>query len=292
MLRTLLSPRLAGLHVLAILATGAMVMLGLWQYDAWQARRDTAASDLASAPERRLQDVMSPDDPFPGDAVGQPVTFTGEWVPGSTVYVAYRDLGTRSGYWAVTPVAVCPGATDSDTSSSATSAEASTCAASATSPAMLVVRGWTASPRTAPQPPSGPVAVDGWLQPPEGSGQPDPDPSDNVLSALRTADAIQFIDQDLYGAYVISDAPASEGLTPVDPTALPEPGAFTALRNLLYALEWWVFAAFVVFVWWRWCADEARRRVVEAAHPSQEPVPRPDSDGGVAGQPAEVASRP
>ena len=33
-------------------------------------------------------------------------------------------------------------------------------------------------------------------------------------------------------------------------------GRFTALRNLLYAVEWWVFGAFAAFIWWRWVRDQ------------------------------------
>ena len=29
--------------------------------------------------------------------------------------------------------------------------------------------------------------------------------------------------------------------------------------NLLYALEWWVFGGFAVYVWSRWCRDELVR---------------------------------
>ena len=52
---------------------------------------------------------------------------------------------------------------------------------------------------------------------------------------------------------------ASTGLSAVTPASLPKPPSFTSLRNLLYALEWWVFAGFAVFVWWRWCRDEVSR---------------------------------
>jgi hypothetical protein len=102
----------------------------------------------------------------------------------------------------------------------------------------------------------------GWLQPPEGTGRQDPDPNDDVLQELRIADAIQQVDQDLYGAYVIADqaTPQLTGLQPVTPDSLPEPETFTALRNLLYALEWWVFGLFALFVWWRWCSDEVAHR--------------------------------
>ena len=47
-------------------------------------------------------------------------------------------------------------------------------------------------------------------------------------------------------------------------------------RNLLYALEWVVFAAFAAFVWWRYVRDVTRRRDEEDApeeEASQAPVP-------------------
>jgi len=34
---------------------------------------------------------------------------------------------------------------------------------------------------------------------------------------------------------------------------------FTSVRNFLYALEWWVFGGFAVYLWWRWCRDEVAR---------------------------------
>jgi hypothetical protein len=52
---------------------------------------------------------------------------------------------------------------------------------------------------------------------------------------------------------------AGQRLAPVTPAALPQPSAFTSVRNLLYALEWWFFGAFAVYVWWRWCRDEVNR---------------------------------
>jgi len=252
--RVLLSPRMVALHVLALVATTAAVWLGVWQYDAWQTRRDSQATDSANARSNALpeplDEVMSADDPFPGDAIGQPVAFGGEWVGEDTFFIAGRELDNRTGYWVVTPVAVCDGGD---------------CAGR---PAMLVVRGWTANTQDAPTAPTGPVEVTGWLQPPEGSGRQDPNPDDDVLAEVRIADAIQRVDQDLYGAYVISkdleESDVNAGTTvgadlePVTPASLPEPETFTALRNLLYALEWWVFAAFGLFVWWRWCSDEIK----------------------------------
>lgn len=242
--RTLLAPRMLGLHVLGLAAVTAAALLGLWQYDAWQTGRDLEARDLAGSAPLPLDDVMTSDATFPADQVGRPVTFSGRWLPDSTVVVTDRELDGRTGRWVVTPVAVC-------------GEDASSCA---DAPAMLVVRGWTGAPSEVPAPPRGRVHVTGWLQPGEGAGIPDPEPDDAVLPELRIASAIQHVDQDLYGGYVIArDGVPVDGLEPVTPDSLPDPGSTTALRNILYALEWWVFGGFALFLWWRWSRDELER---------------------------------
>ena len=43
-------------------------------------------------------------------------------------------------------------------------------------------------------------------------------------------------------------------------------GAFTGIRNLLYAIEWWFFGLFAAFIWWRWVTETtAEVPVVEEA---------------------------
>ena len=99
----------------------------------------------------------------------------------------------------------------------------------------------------------------------------DDDPDDDVLPQLRVADALQRVDRDLYGAYgVVADEVApgawpsgdralndgTAGLEPAGLDQLPAAGRFTAVRNLLYAIEWWVFGLFAGFIWWRWVRDE------------------------------------
>ncbi|HSE10009.1 MAG TPA: SURF1 family protein [Nocardioidaceae bacterium] len=255
----LISPRLLPLHLLGVAATVAAVLLGLWQLDAWQAQRESAARDLSTLAPVPLDDVLDPDQPFPSSAVGRPVKLTGTWVPASTFYVTDRELEGRNGSWAVTPVAVC------DAPSACPNA-----------PALLVARGWVADPDDAPAPPEGEVELTGWLQPPEGSGRPDPDPADDRLPDVRIADAIQRVDQDLYGAYLIAEtaepALATEGLEAVTPDSLPEPDTSTGLRNFLYGIQWFVFGAFAVFVWWRWARDELERlRASQQALATPEP---------------------
>ena len=118
------------LHALALVALVAAGALGWWQVGAWQEHRDDKADSLRNAAVVPLDEVLGPDDPFPGGDVGRPVEVTGEWMPGSTVYV--DD-------WVVTPVLTASGS------------------------AVLVVRGSTPT-ETAPVP-SGKVTLEGWLQP-------------------------------------------------------------------------------------------------------------------------------
>lgn len=263
----LLAPRLLPLHLLGAAATVVAVLLGLWQLDTWGAQRGQAARDLTSLPPVALGEVLDADDPFPSAGVGRPVELAGEWVPEATFYVADRELEGRDGTWAVTPVAVCEEGGPCDDS-----------------PALLVVLGWAPDPADAPAAPEGRVELTGWLQPPEGSGRPDLDPGDDVLPELRIADAIQRVDQDLYSAYLVADrarpSAATAGLEPVTPASLPEPSGDTGLRNFLYGLQWFVFAAFALFVWWRWVRDEvererhAKQAVTEADRPEEPAEPK------------------
>ncbi len=244
-----LAPRFWGAHLLALVCVGIAVGLGLWQYGAWQAHREAEAADLTDVAPVPMTDVLGPDDPFPAPYVGQPVTVSGTWVPAGTVYVSGREHDGREGYWAVTPVTVA----GSDA-------------------AVPVVRGWTATVEDAPTPPTGPAEVEGWLQPGEGTGQVDDDPTDDVLPQLRLADVIQHVDQDLYGAYVVSSAPGP-GLAAADLEQLPEVSATTGLKNFLYAVEWWIFGLFAAYIWWRWV-----REVTEPATPAEVAAGAPEDD--------------
>ncbi|WP_284532936.1 SURF1 family protein [Nocardioides sp. T2.26MG-1] len=230
-----LAPRYWGAHLLAVVLVAAAVGLGFWQLGAWQEHRRAQAADLTHAAPLPLADVMGPDDPFPGNRVGQPVAVTGTWVPDGTVYVSGREHEGHDGYWVVTPLAV-GSAGDSDAA------------------ALPVVRGWVADPADAPDPPTGTADLEAWLQPPQGTGQVDDDPGDDVLPQLRIADVIQHVDQDLYGAYGVAETPGA-GLEPATLDQLPPVAALTGLRNLLYAIEWWFFGGFAVFIWWRWVRD-------------------------------------
>lgn len=255
----LLAPRRLGGHVLALVLVLIALALGWWQLDQWREARAAEAQDLSQADPVPLDDALGPDEAFQQDAVGQPVTVGGTWLPESTVLVSDREVDGVAGWWVATPVAV--GASDGS--------------------ALYVVRGWTADRDDVPPPPRGETSLVATLQPPEGSGAVDPTPGDDELPQLRTADLVQQVDQDLYGGYaVVVDAAASPGgpaaaagLEPAALEQLPAAGASTALRNALYALEWVLFGLFAAFVWWRWTRD-----VVQADR-----GPTDDSGGGDGG---------
>lgn len=251
---SLLAPRYWGAHLLALVLVGIAVALGLWQYDAWQAHRTAASADLTEVEPVPLGDVMGPDDPFPGDRVGQPVTVSGTWLPDGTVYVSGRESDGVDGYWVVTPLEVD----------------------GAAGAALPIVRGWVEDPEQTPAAPTGTTLLQGHLQPSEGTGAVDDDPGDDVLPQLRIADVIQHVDQDLYGAYAVADS-AETGLAVASLEELPEVSATTGLKNLLYAIEWWVFGLFAAFIWWRWVRD-----VTSTAPVTEDAATPPAAPGSVA----------
>jgi cytochrome oxidase assembly protein ShyY1 len=235
----LLRPRVWPAHLLVVVAVVAAGWLGLWQYHGWQDRRADAARDLTHVDPIPLADAIGPDDPFPGRYVGQPVEVRGTWVPDGVVTVTGREQDGRRGIWVVDLL---------DVGGSL----------------LPIVRGWAEAPVSSVSiVPAAPAEVTGWLQPSESGGAADDDPTDATYPQLRIADLAQRFDQDLYGAYVVERDPPGP-LVQADLDALPDASRFTAIRNLLYAFEWWFFGGFAVFVWWRW----AQETVEAAADPT------------------------
>lgn len=219
--------RFWGGHVLLVVALVAAGLLGWWQYASWDAARAHAALDLSNAPAKPLDEVFGPDDTFPAGDLGRRVQFSGEWMPESTLYVSGRKSAGTTGYWVLTPVRVGDAA-------------------------MPVVRGWSPEPKAPAV--SGAARVEGWLHAGEGGKGIDEDPSDDVITAVRIASMTQHVDRDLYSGYVVSVTPTAE-LTAVASDAVPPVSTDTALRNLLYAVQWLMFGGFAAYIWWKWVTD-------------------------------------
>jgi cytochrome oxidase assembly protein ShyY1 len=81
-----------------------------------------------------------------------------------------------------------------------------------------------------------------------------------VVDAVRLPSLVNELPYRLYPAYGLrtDEQPApDDGLAPVSPPA-SETSWRTGARSLAYALQWWLFAAFAVFMWWRILSDRLR----------------------------------
>jgi cytochrome oxidase assembly protein ShyY1 len=219
-----------------------MVGLGLWQLDAYDERQ--SADALARQQERPtpLGRILGPDSAFPSDGVGRPVMVTGRYVADEQIYV--RGLPGSTGRYAATTPLLTP-----------------------TGSLILVVRGST--DELGGVPPGGVVTVSGLLEPSAGSGSPLS--SQRVTDGLRIAGMLDGFSRDLYAGYIVlTDSRPDDPLSPVEPP-LSEPSPWAGFRNLLYAVQWWVFAGFVVFMWWRIVRDG------DSPGPGDDPADRADA---------------
>lgn len=247
--------RMLLLHLGLVVGVVSTTLLGFWQLDAWQEHREDRVAELATADPVPLTSLLGPDDPFPAADSGRPVTLAGEWLAEDTVTVTDRIQHGETGRWLVTPFVVCA---------------APPCAAEDS--VVPVVLGWSdRAGDLAVPPPSGSAELTAWLQPAEQDAGTGAD--GDVLGSLRILDFVKRLDRDLYSGFVVLDEPGElrGDLEPVTPQALPRPPASEGLRNLLYAVQWWVFGVFTVVVWWRWTRDELTLARTEA----DEEVPLP-----------------
>jgi cytochrome oxidase assembly protein ShyY1 len=220
-----------GLGLIAAALIAAMVALGIWQLTIFDERQQAAGAERLEAAPIPLSDVFGPDDAFPADGQGQPVTVAGRYNVEDQVYVVGLP-GNDSTYAVVTPLVTDNGS------------------------AILVVRGGSETP-DAPTP-TGHVQVTGVLQPSASEGAALD--AERVTDGIRVARLVQHVSTDLYSGYVVlTSSQPPESLPPIDPAA-PDPSVWVGLRNLAYALQWWVFAGFVAFMWVKVVAASDDRR--------------------------------
>lgn len=231
-MRLWLRPGLVGLHVFAVAAIAFCIVMGLWQLGVYDTSQEHERADQRTVPRVDLVGLWGADEPFEGRLDRRPVRVEGRFAPtGDQVWVTGRELDGRRGAWLVAPVRV-------------TGKNAS----------LLVVRGWAPRSGGLPAVPAGDVAFDAVLQAGEGSGEPF-DSRDRTIGTLSVPAITNVVRGDLYSGFAIATSPSvTRGLTPVQP---PEPDVSwtTGLRNLAYALQWWVFAAFALFMWWRMASE-------------------------------------
>lgn len=260
MLRAAVRPRMLGVLVLLLLAAAVCGRLGAWQLDRAHVRGAAAeerrTEQLEGAAPRALSDVLRPQQPFTGATAGRKVAVTGTFDAAGQLLVTHRPLDGRAGYLVLTPLRTADGAV------------------------LPVVRGWVASPADASAPPTGQVAVVGYLQASESAGE---GTADGRTDAISSAELLNAWGGPIYTGYLLlaSSEPAQAGAL----TLLPppnRPGTGLNLQNLLYAGQWWVFGIFAVVLWLRVVRDEARGTrggavEVAAGSPADEPGAGPTS---------------
>jgi cytochrome oxidase assembly protein ShyY1 len=232
----LLSRQLLGVHAFAVLVFLACVLAGSWQLDAYRNERSAASADRSGTAPVPVDQLLDVDEGVRADVVGRRVLAQGTYAPAEEqLLVADRDHNGRTGWWVLSPLL-----TDDDT-------------------ALLVVRGWTDQP-VLPAVPSAPVRVTAALQPGEESTagtRPTPTTDIRDVDVIRLPSLVNVLPYRLFPAYGVrtDEQPApSDGLEQVSVPA-SQPSWRTGSRSLAYGLQWWAFAAFALFMWWRVVTD-------------------------------------
>jgi len=98
------------------------------------------------------------------------------------------------------------------------------------------------------------------------------------LSSLRIPTIVHLVDYRLYDAFVIQSSVESGVVPSPTPAVVPPPAPPTdhaGLRNIAYAFQWWVFAAFTLWMWAKIVLDAHRDPNPES---DQDTQPNPTSD--------------
>ncbi|MEV8095865.1 SURF1 family protein [Kitasatospora sp. NPDC085879] len=247
MYRFLLTPRWIAATAVGVAAIVVCLLLGTWQLGRFESRVDTHRNTGAAAAAQAsaavpLTEVLTTDRPQVGtDTVGRAVTVTGSYDTAHQLLVPGRTLDGRQGHYVLTPLRTADGR------------------------AAAVVRGWApGEPGTGaavPAAPSGEVTVEGRLQAPENSGSGGAVAGGlpaGQLGTISPATLINVLPYPVYDGWIAADRVPGP-LTAV-PTVEPQGGnglTLRAFQNLGYTLEWFVFAGFVVFMWFRLVRREA-----------------------------------
>ncbi|MFD0165105.1 SURF1 family cytochrome oxidase biogenesis protein [Streptomyces decoyicus] len=244
MYRFLLTPRWWGINVFAVLAIPLCLFMGSWQLSRFEDRVDThqqqedRSARAKTAAARPLADLL------PVDTItsGRQASARGHYDTAHQLLVPGRTLkdrqGGQQGFYVLNLLR-----TDSGK-------------------ALPVVRGWLpgdagakADTARVPAPPKGEVTVTGALQASENQGTDGVQAGGGLpqgqLGMISAASLVNIVPYEVYDAWItLTDAQAP--LHAVPPAAAEGSGLdLKAFQNLGYTGEWFVFAGFVVFMWFR-----------------------------------------
>lgn len=239
MIRTALKPAWLALLALLVVVLIAFYQLGMWQLgvSSNEASREQAQAQ-AARPTQPLAEVMAPQQSFPPDATGLSVRTEGAYAAELQFLVPQRVLEGRQGYWVVTPLRVQQGE----------------------GTALLpVVRGFVTEPGQADRPPASPVEVEGTVAP--GESPASGDLPQGQRGAIDTADLVNEWDDPVYNAFIflVEEDPAvtTAAVERVPPPVFGEAGI--VWRNFGYGIQWFVFGAFAIYMYYRFLQDATER---------------------------------
>ncbi len=241
MLRTATRPKWLALLVLALLLLGVGIQLGRWQLAVAHDRaREDVVREAQERPVEPIADVLAPHESFPDDGSGQRISTTGEYDPAQQMLVAGRLLGGREGLWVVDRFVVAE-----------------------TGANLAVVRGWVAPGEAPPAPPSGTVDLVGSLAPGEAPDVATGLPAGQVGS-IDLSKLVNRWPGELYNAFAFATEESVGGvpvtLAGIERVPPPLPDISLGWRNLMYAVQWWLFGLFALWMWMKMVRQAAAQK--------------------------------
>ncbi|MCK1795049.1 SURF1 family protein [Streptomyces sp. XM4193] len=273
MYRFLLTPRWWAINLFLVTAVPFCLFMGSWQLSRFEDRaaghreRETQTEQIAQQRAKPLAELMPVDKQTSGKVAEARGTYDTE----NQFLSPGRTLEGERGSYVVTLLRTDDGGpiegADEDSER-----------------VLPVVRGWLAgepAPEDVPAPPRGEVTVSGALQSSETTGGETGLPA-GQLDRISAASLVNLVSYDVYNAWitVVDPEQLPQPLKAVPPVAPKDTGLdLKAFQNLGYTAEWFVFAAFVAFMWFRFF-----RREVEVARDAAMGIVTPPP--GAAKQPA------
>lgn len=252
------TPRWWGLALLVLVLLVAFWRLGLWQFhNATADGREQALREAQDRPAVALEEVLPVGSSFPAPERGRTVTTSGRFT-GEQFLVPDRRLGGADGSWVVSRFETSAGAS------------------------LAVLRGFVPGepPAHAPALPQdlrGQVELTGALEAGEA-------PSDAVGGSQERHDSVDLAwlvntwPTPLHNGYLFGDHAGAGGrelpLTSPGMRAVPPPPPEVSgidWQNAGYAVQWWLFAVFGLWVAVRMLYDEARQAQVASSPETQDP---------------------
>ena len=254
--RILMTSRWVTLTALLILVVIGCVSMGAWQWS--RAHRAVQPVSQSDGGAQELGQIYQPGDALPQAAYGAPVEISGKYDEANQLLVPDRLQDGASGYWILTPLNVEGGGV------------------------VPIVRGWSADATASNiAPPSGQVKVLGQLEPSETddatSGALLPH---GQIDMVSSAQLVSLWPGELYLGFVILQQQDPSNALATIPIPPAQSATTISWQNFAYAIQWWLFALFACFFWWRVLqADLADERARGEGHDVlSQSSPRPPTE--------------